>query len=188
MASAGLFELSHGGGDRVFAHVDLLAIGSRNGEGAFFFLDGGVERVKIRLRNMHGGFGVIACGAMTVDLLDKEIAATKERTDRPFGVNLIVHKSNPRLQADLGVPLGYTGPAEIRTDIAKTFGAAKELEGIANLQFGRTLAAQHWLQASNPSERWKWNFLFQDLPPVKGTVELSSLPMPPGAIPLKEVK
>ena len=22
-------------------------------------------------------------------------------------------------------------------------------------------------QASNPSERWKWDFLFQDMPPVK---------------------
>jgi NADH-quinone oxidoreductase subunit G len=92
------------------------------------------------------------------------------------------------LAADLGVPLGYTNAAEIRADIGRTFGAAKELEGIAHLEFGRTVAAQHWLQASNPSERWKWNFLFQDLPPVKGAVELSSLPMPPGAIPLKEVK
>jgi NADH-quinone oxidoreductase subunit G len=92
------------------------------------------------------------------------------------------------LAADLGVPFGYTNAAEIRADIGKAYAGAKELEGIAHLQFGRTLAAQHWLQASNPSERWKWNFLFQDLPPVKGTVEPSSLPMPPGAIPLKEVK
>ena len=36
-----------------------------------------------------GGFGVIACGAMTPDLLDAEIAATKTLTDKPFGVNLI---------------------------------------------------------------------------------------------------
>ena len=36
-----------------------------------------------------GGFGVIACGAMTPDLLDAEIAATAALTDRPFGVNLI---------------------------------------------------------------------------------------------------
>src|SRR5690606_28934907 len=36
-----------------------------------------------------GGFGVIACGAMTPDLLDAEIAATKALTQRPFGVNLI---------------------------------------------------------------------------------------------------
>ncbi len=36
-----------------------------------------------------GGFGVIACGAMTPELLDTEIAATKAMTSRPFGVNLI---------------------------------------------------------------------------------------------------
>ena len=30
--------------------------------------------------------------------------------------------------------------------------------------------------------------MFQDLPPVKGTVDPTSLPLPPGAIPLKEVK
>ncbi|MBM3618157.1 MAG: 2-nitropropane dioxygenase [Alphaproteobacteria bacterium] len=36
-----------------------------------------------------GGFGVIACGAMSPELLDKEIAATKALTDKPFGVNLI---------------------------------------------------------------------------------------------------
>ena len=30
--------------------------------------------------------------------------------------------------------------------------------------------------------------MFQDLPPVKGTVDPSSLPLPPGAIPLKPVK
>jgi len=28
---------------------------------------------------------------------------------------------------------------------------------------------RHWLQASNPSEREKWNALFKDLPPVKFT-------------------
>jgi enoyl-[acyl-carrier protein] reductase II len=36
-----------------------------------------------------GGFGVIACGAMTPELLDTEIAATKALTGKPFGVNLI---------------------------------------------------------------------------------------------------
>jgi hypothetical protein len=51
------------------------------------------------------------------------------------------------------------------------------------------MTARHWLQASNPSERWKWDFMFQDLPPVKGEVELSSLPPAPVVvIPLKEVK
>ena len=32
-----------------------------------------------------GGFGVIACGAMSPELLDAEIAETKRRTDRAFG-------------------------------------------------------------------------------------------------------
>ena len=36
-----------------------------------------------------GGFGVIACGSMSPELLDTEIAETKQRTRRPFGVNLI---------------------------------------------------------------------------------------------------
>jgi NADH-quinone oxidoreductase subunit G len=92
------------------------------------------------------------------------------------------------LASALGVQLDYDDDADVRTDIARRFAGAKELEGIATLRFGRPLAAQHWLQASNPSERWKWDFMFQDLPPVKGTVEPSALPMPAGAIPLKEVK
>lgn len=36
-----------------------------------------------------GGFGVIACGAMSPELLDKEIGLTQAKTDKPFGVNLI---------------------------------------------------------------------------------------------------
>ena len=47
------------------------------------------ERNLVAAMSNAGGFGVIACGAMTVDLLDAEIAATKARTDKPFGVNLI---------------------------------------------------------------------------------------------------
>ncbi len=36
-----------------------------------------------------GGFGVIACGAMTPDLLAEQIAGAQALTDKPFGVNLI---------------------------------------------------------------------------------------------------
>ena len=59
--------------------------------------------------------------------------------------------------------------------------------GIATLTFNVPVPADHWLQASNPSERWKWDFMFQDLPPVKGTVDLSALPPAPGVIPLRPV-
>ena len=47
------------------------------------------ERHLVAAISNAGGFGVIACGAMTPDLLDTEIAETKQRTAKPFGVNLI---------------------------------------------------------------------------------------------------
>jgi len=47
------------------------------------------ERHLVAAISNGGGFGVIACGAMTPDLLDAEIAGTKTLTDKPFGVNLI---------------------------------------------------------------------------------------------------
>lgn len=47
------------------------------------------ERNLVAAMSNAGGFGVIACGAMTPDLLDTEISATKALTDKPFGVNLI---------------------------------------------------------------------------------------------------
>jgi enoyl-[acyl-carrier protein] reductase II len=47
------------------------------------------ERNLVSAISNAGGFGVIACGAMTPELLDTEIAATKALTTKPFGVNLI---------------------------------------------------------------------------------------------------
>lgn len=56
------------------------------------------ERNLVAAISNAGGFGVIACGAMTPDLLDTEIAETKKRTDRAFGVNLItMHPMLPDL-------------------------------------------------------------------------------------------
>ncbi|HSX55474.1 MAG TPA: nitronate monooxygenase [Sphingomonas sp.] len=47
------------------------------------------ERNLVSAISNAGGFGLIACGAMTPELLDAEIAGTKALTDKPFGVNLI---------------------------------------------------------------------------------------------------
>jgi enoyl-[acyl-carrier protein] reductase II len=47
------------------------------------------ERNLVSALSNAGGFGVLACGAMPPELLDKEIAATKAMTTKPFGVNLI---------------------------------------------------------------------------------------------------
>ena len=47
------------------------------------------ERHLVSAISNEGGFGVIACGAMGPELLEKEIAATQAMTIKPFGVNLI---------------------------------------------------------------------------------------------------
>jgi NADH-quinone oxidoreductase subunit G len=92
------------------------------------------------------------------------------------------------LGAELGVPLEYTSAARVRADIAARFPSVEGFAGLPTLAFSRPISARHWLQDSNPSERWKWDFMFQDLPPIKGTVDPSSLPPAPGMIPLREIK
>lgn len=47
------------------------------------------ERNLVSAISNAGGFGVIACGAMSPELLAAEIAETQAMTDKPFGVNLI---------------------------------------------------------------------------------------------------
>jgi enoyl-[acyl-carrier protein] reductase II len=59
------------------------------------------ERHLVSAISNAGGFGVIACGAMTPELLDTEIEETKKRTDKPFGVNLIT--MHPALDALIDV-------------------------------------------------------------------------------------
>ncbi|HSL22581.1 MAG TPA: molybdopterin-dependent oxidoreductase [Vicinamibacterales bacterium] len=81
----------------------------------------------------------------------------------------------------------YSSPAHVRADLAAALGGNAAYAAITTLEFTRPLPARTWLQASNPSERWKWDFMFQDLPPVKfkGEPEASSRP---DIIPLKRVE
>ncbi len=67
----------------------------------------------------------------------------------------------------LGAPLTYASSQEIRVDIAAALSGNERYTGLPTLTFARPVSARHWLQSSNPSERWKWDFMFQDLPPVK---------------------
>ncbi len=59
------------------------------------------ERNLVSALSNGGGFGVIACGAMTPDLLAEEIIATAALTKEPFGVNLIT--MHPDLEALIDV-------------------------------------------------------------------------------------
>ena len=97
------------------------------------------------------------------------------------------------LSGVLGVPLGYASSAEVRAEVAARYAGTKEFEHLASLAFAKPLSAHNWLQASNPSERWKWDFMYQDLPPTKFAGEpfstnFDSYPVKDGVIPLKEVK
>ena len=79
------------------------------------------------------------------------------------------------LAAALGLTLPYGSSDDVRCALA----AAMPRTAYANadqIVFARPVSARNWLQASNPSERWKWDFMFQDLPPVKGhNVQLEGL-------------
>jgi NADH-quinone oxidoreductase subunit G len=92
-----------------------------------------------------------------------------------------------RLGTALGLSLDYATDRDIRADLSSRYADQKGLEGLSSLAFAQPVAASTWLQASNPSERWKWDFMYQDLPPVKGTVDPSAVPSI-GLIPLREVK
>jgi predicted molibdopterin-dependent oxidoreductase YjgC len=67
----------------------------------------------------------------------------------------------------LGAQMTYATSSEVRSEIAAAMSANPGYDGLTTLEFARPVAASHWLQASNPSERWKWDLMFQDLPPVK---------------------
>jgi NADH-quinone oxidoreductase subunit G len=67
----------------------------------------------------------------------------------------------------LGASVTYASSTEVRAALAEAMSGNPTYAGLATMGFARPVSARHWLQASNPSERWKWDFMFQDLPPVK---------------------
>jgi len=93
--------------------------------------------------------------------------------------------------ASLGLTLPHKSSEDVRRAIAAAMPGTAYAEA-AGMSFARPMSARSWLQASNPSERWKWDFMYQDLPPVKGhnvQMEGATAPsMPHGAIPLMPVQ
>jgi len=62
------------------------------------------ERHLVAALSNNGGFGTLACGSISPDLLRIEIRATKSMTTNNFGVNLIV--MHPELNALIDVCIG----------------------------------------------------------------------------------
>ena len=87
----------------------------------------------------------------------------------------------------LGLALPYKSSNDVRRAIAASMPGTPYAE-VDKLLFTRPIPARNWLQASNPSERWKWDFMYQDLPPVKGhNVQMEGVPLQ-GVYPLKVVE
>jgi predicted molibdopterin-dependent oxidoreductase YjgC len=86
-----------------------------------------------------------------------------------------------------GQSVPFSTVTDVRSGLAESLAGNPAYAGIANIQFSRPVSARNWLQASNPSERWKWDFMFQDIPPVK----FDWMPLPssrPDVIPLRPVE
>jgi enoyl-[acyl-carrier protein] reductase II len=80
--------------ERVYAELDRLWARGRQVLGCDLSIMGGAmtwvsERNLVAAISKAGGFGVIASGSMSPQLLSNEIQATQAMTTRPFGVNLI---------------------------------------------------------------------------------------------------
>ena len=90
------------------------------------------------------------------------------------------------LAAALGLTLPHKSSEDVRRAIAAAMPGTPYAQAAA-VPFARPMSARSWLQASNPSERWKWDFMYQDLPPVKGHNVQMEAAMPHGAIPLMPV-
>jgi NADH-quinone oxidoreductase subunit G len=69
--------------------------------------------------------------------------------------------------AALGIPLEYAASAHVRAGIEAEMAATPGYSDLTRFAFPPPVPARSWLQVSNPSERWKWDFLYKDLPPVK---------------------
>ena len=91
------------------------------------------------------------------------------------------------VSTSLGLALPFTSSNDVRRAMAAAMPGTAYAEA-DRIVFTRPVPARNWLQASNPSERWKWDFMYQDLPPVKGhNVQMEGGPLPGTYIPLKPV-
>jgi NADH-quinone oxidoreductase subunit G len=92
-----------------------------------------------------------------------------------------------KLSVVFGATAGATTATALREALATTLAHLPNYAGLGDIAFSRPVSARNWLQASNPSERWKWDFLFQDLPPVKFGEDFGPLPRAE-VIPLRKVE
>jgi NADH-quinone oxidoreductase subunit G len=98
---------------------------------------------------------------------DKGIVQAAARAVAPPGDAMEDWQVLVNVAVSLGVGMSYQDSAQIRAEIAAAMADRAGYADLAQIAFARPAAVRTWLQTSNPSERWKWDTLFKDLPPVK---------------------
>jgi anaerobic selenocysteine-containing dehydrogenase len=99
---------------------------------------------------------------------DKGMVQASSKAINPPGEAVEDWQILTSVAAALGLPYTYTSSAQVRADIAEMLRGQTKYATITEQVFNRPVSAETWLRASNPMERWKWDAMFQDLPPVKG--------------------
>jgi anaerobic selenocysteine-containing dehydrogenase len=98
---------------------------------------------------------------------DRDMVQGASRTISPPGDA----KEDWQILTDVGRSLGLSLGYQTSGDVRKAIAAAPPsgpYAGAERIAFVRPIPARTWMETSNPSERWKWDFMYQDLPPVKG--------------------
>jgi enoyl-[acyl-carrier protein] reductase II len=136
---ARLKELMHRGAEFLGCEVAIMG-------GAMSWVS---ERNLVSAISNAGGFGVVACAAMTPELLDIEIGETKARTGRPFGVNLIT--MHPQLSELIDVCAGHNiGHVVLAGGLPPAWAIQKVKAGGAKLMaFAPALSLARKLMRSN---------------------------------------
>ena len=98
---------------------------------------------------------------------DKHLVQATSRAVAPPGDAMEDWQILVNLAVALGVALTYTTAEQIRAEIAAALPGLAGYAGLAQIGFARPTTRRSALQASNPSERRKWETMFKDLPPVK---------------------
>ena len=118
---------------------------------------------------------------------DQGQVQTESRALAPPGEALEDWEILVNLGRSLGLTLALGSASDVRWALAAAMPGTPYAEA-DRLVFTRPVPARDWLQASNPSERWKWDFLYQDLPPIKGhSVQMEGVSPQDAYIPLKLV-
>jgi NADH-quinone oxidoreductase subunit G len=86
-----------------------------------------------------------------------------------------------------GATVAETTASAIRQAIASSLTSVPGYAALADVAFARPVSARQYLQSSNPSERGKWDTMFQDLPPVKFGDDFGPMPRA-DVIPLRVVE